>query len=67
MSAKRDTAVDDLLNNAMDALVIASDFGSVMPLPLVSTLIQTAQVIVSAAQVRSMPISAALRFLKGHA
>lgn len=45
------TKVDDLLSNAASALAIANDFGALLPIPLVCTLIGAAQVIIQTAQV----------------
>lgn len=50
-SAKSNKVVEDLLENAAIALDVAIQFGPVIPIPLVSSLISSAQVIVKAAQV----------------
>lgn len=50
--AKSSTVVEDMLVNASTALDVATQFGSLIPIPLVSSLIASAQVIVKAAQVR---------------
>lgn len=43
--------VEDLLANAATALDFAIQFGNVIPIPIVASLINSAQVIVKAAQV----------------
>ncbi len=50
-SAKSRTVVEDLLANAAIALDFAIQFGNVIPIPIVASLINSAQVIVKAAQV----------------
>lgn len=47
----KSTTVEDLLAHASSALVMANDFGSVLPIPLVASLIGCAQVIIQTAQV----------------
>ncbi len=50
-SGKSSTVVEDMLANASTALDVATQFGTLIPIPLVSSLIASAQVIVKAAQV----------------
>ncbi len=50
-SSKLQINEDDLLANASTALSIANNFASLIHVPIVSSLIQTAQNIVTAAQV----------------
>ncbi len=50
-SKKSSTVVEDLLANAATALDVAIQFGPIIPIPLISSLIGSAQVIVKAAQV----------------
>ncbi len=51
-SKKSNTVVEDLLANASTALDVATQFGPLIPIPIVSSLIASAQVVVKAAQVR---------------
>lgn len=56
-SAKPSTVGDDFLTNASTVIDVAAQLGSVIPIPLVSSLISSAQVVVKAAQVRCNTIT----------
>ncbi len=50
-SSKSLINADSLLTNAVDALAVANSFASFIPVPVVSSLIQSAQTLVAVAQV----------------
>lgn len=52
--------IDDVLANAASALAIASDFGSILPIPIVVTVIGSAQLIIQTAQVRAVALIASM-------
>lgn len=50
-SLKSQINIDNLLTNAADALSMANNFASLIPVPVVSSLVQAAQNVVTVAQV----------------